>query len=109
MRLNYCTKIFTLSILLLPYEPLSWVMNSFSIKVILLSKSSCFYYAVSGTFDVLVDDYFADGIGCNASCSRILYAADVPLDVSLDGGVLEGAVAGRVEGAVFEYEVVGVA
>jgi hypothetical protein len=39
----------------------------------------------------------------------VLDILDVAADVGLNGGILEDAVAGSVEGAVFQYEVLNIA
>ena len=61
--------------------------------------------AVVGLADVFIDGDGADAVGYDVATGGVLDIFDMSTDVRLDGGVLKDAVAGLVEGTVFEYEV----
>jgi hypothetical protein len=65
--------------------------------------------AVGGTFYVLVDDYFSYAVCHDGAAGRILHAFYMSFDVCLHRGIFESTVAFRVEGAVLENQVMGIA
>ena len=75
----------------------------------LSSLRSHLYYAVVRLPDVLVDGDGADAVSHDMPAGRIFDVLDMPADVGLDGGVFEHTVAGRVEGAVLQLQMMGVA
>ena len=65
--------------------------------------------AVGRRLDIVVDGDGADAVCHDVSGRGVLDVGDGSTDVGLQGAVLEGAVARGVEGAVLQYQVVGVA
>ena len=65
--------------------------------------------AVGRCLDVLVKGDGADGVRFDKSRCGVLDVRDASADVRFQRGIFKGAVAGRVEGAVFQYQVVCVA
>ena len=64
---------------------------------------------IVGLPDVLVNSNRPDGVCLDMPAGRILDVLNVSADVGLDGCVLKNTVAGLVEAAVLEDEVLGVA
>ncbi len=58
---------------------------------------------------MVVDDDLPKAVGHDASRLRIFHTLDVATDVCLYGRLLEGTVALGIKGAVFEYEILGIA
>lgn len=65
--------------------------------------------AVCRSLDVLIQSYGPDGIGYDVAGYRVLDVGDGSADVGLEGGIFKCPVAGRVESAVLEHEVAGIA
>ena len=70
---------------------------------------SYFNLAVVGFPDILVKRDGANAVSNDMSTRWVLDVLDMSTDVSMDGGIFEDAVAGLVEGAVLENQVVSIA
>ena len=55
--------------------------------------------------DVFIDSDGTDAVSYDVATGRILDVFNMTTDICLDGGILKDAVAGLVEGTVFQYEV----
>ena len=71
--------------------------------------SACQNLTVGRLLDVLVDYHFAYTVCHDAARCGVLYALDLSANVSLEGGLVERAVAFGVDVAVLNHQVLGVA
>ena len=82
-------------------------------RLLILSSKLYFIFSLYNTVcrltNVLVDGDRAYRVGIDVSARWVLDVLDVSTDIGLNVGVFENTVAGSIEGAVLEYQLVGIA